>query len=688
MAVTGLDERYDWWSDVLTTAFFANPGKPCVLSIDDTELAKLSGTDDALGDLAMAVRRAGGPRSGSDLFPRLTSSFRAWERTGRDGLPPVLPLLALTVLAASRMANDGAYSRSNYHVRFGRILAAAGINGSDDELRSLSNRGFDVLADMWRGLDRLLRESGTYGASTIRDHPTLTRIGFPISQTLVAAADRAHLTQFFARLDIASIGVPDDAALLACLRRWASRPRGLGHTFLRALTDDELARLLTPVVAALAASWDGIVADPGGRRALDLRVALDLDSGTARWVIPADESVPSATLTGALGPGDTRAEICAEPGRRYYTITGLPAADGPSCREGARLRGDGVVATFQPSSVLFFRQDPFVGGWVTCGAMIPFEDHVVAAAGEYAAVVRDVIEIAADTGWKTVPQRPGAALLAGFTIYRKVRFSDERRFLDAVGRLPHGKARVVLPDSTLRPRLLHGLPLARDLGPGSYFVGGAPDLLLPVGDSTRRVDVSLDGVTTSLRATGFPLPLRDMGLEAGEHELQADGDVLRFTLLESDPRRLVGSGEILSWDATARLGPHEPGRPVLANGALVAGADVLETVAAQRGRDETLVIHTDGSMLLIEEPPESSLFAERGLQRSPMFEVDLGLEAAWLAQRRGWAWSITPVHPGRRPLFTAATLSPEDKAAWARLVGNGPEDDDEWLAFLEAAGVE
>jgi hypothetical protein len=129
------------------------------------------------------------------LFSRIKSRCSAWARGKREEPPPSLPVLALSVLAATRMASSEGMRRSNF---YGRWIQLFGESPSSYRANKLEHDFPDVAA-MWEQLHDWLEETdGRYGASTISTDDHYWKIGFPISQALVRGADRQILTRFFA----------------------------------------------------------------------------------------------------------------------------------------------------------------------------------------------------------------------------------------------------------------------------------------------------------------------------------------------------------------------------------------------------------------------------------------------------------------------------------------------------------
>ncbi|GIG27360.1 hypothetical protein [Cellulomonas denverensis] len=681
-----VEGRFRWWDEALRRAYFAQPGKPCVLAVDGDELARMApDLEDAAADLTRAVRRVAGIPSSSDYFPGTTERYEKWKKHGCEGLPPVLPLLALSVLAATRMHGSGPYSRSNYYIRLSELLAAAGAPGSVEEIRYQVQRRFGSVAGMWRDLHEYLRRHPEHGESTIREHPSLTIIGYPLSQALVRKSDRAVLTHFFSKLALgAQRDIPGDS-LLATLRLWASRPRGFSDPFVRAIRDDEVKALVLPIVLGLMHSWDGRVLGPEGRSQVTARLAIDPDRWSAWWVVEA-VAATGGTVKGTVGGRQVEVQVSRREGETYATLGGLPGSSGPLCRSGFELRSDGATVVARRAGLVFFAEDPALGAWLSRDSMSPYEEHIVAASADVSSAFREALETAAEPGWRELRQRPESPLMTGYVIYRRVRFSRDTRLDAVVQKFPSLATTGLRPDDTVRARLVNGLRVAREMSSNCYLIGGAPDLLLPSGPESRRVTVTLDGATQQFRATGFPIPLcRVRGLEPGPHTVQVEGQTLTFHLVKDDPAPEEAiAAEGLGWDANGSLSTATA--DTLARGAVVAGVDILRPVFPQRRQDETAMIHRDGRWQHVSEPG-CPAFLDGHVPPSPRFELLAPPSAVWLVERRGARWRVHKLAE-EAPAFSASSLSTTDRESWRRLVGNGPEHDTLWWMYLQAAGVD
>ena len=567
---SALPERYALWQERLAKEFFAGrQSQPVVMFISRGELDELvTPGEDGARLLASAVREVIDVSAGKVMFARAERLQAVWQRGTRTEPPPTLPILALSVLAASEMRSDGEGARHNYYIRLARALVPDAADVEIAAIRhTLREQGaFVAVASMWERVDAWLTSmGGTFGYSTIRGDPEQTRIGYPLSQTLVRRSDRAALTGFFARLDLKADGVPSGESLLKLLRVWIGhRHHSFSERFVQSLGDREDLRYMAPLVHQLAVAWDGKIITADGLRHLDIRLAVDIDVGKSWWVIPAARDLPADTLHLPSGGDAVEAVITTDPHSSVYAAAGLPPVSPAALSSGLTLRGSRCVAEFSPSSLLVMVDSADAGGWVSADALHPYEPHVfVVSAGSMQAVER-ALGTAADAGWRKLPQQLASALIgSGWVIYDRVAFSDEQALSKALLALPRTVAATVHLGETARPRLINGLPLLRGIGRNVYLAGGEPDLLLPVGDGQRDVTVTLDGVEDRLRASIFPFPLRRLGggHAEGAHTVEADGEVLTFVVAPASADDRAPSGADSLVGSTARSAPQAEAMP-------------------------------------------------------------------------------------------------------------------------------
>ena len=192
-AMASLHEApYERWQTVLSARFLPEHGGPVVLFVDDAELSSLlKDAAEPAVDLAEAVRGVRSTNPAVGFFAKVAADCRAWKVGDQAQPPPVLPVLAISVLAATRMQSDGYARSTNYYLRLAETLAPAATPVELTELRNeLSSESFLDVVYMWSALhDWIVAQNGRVGISTIRtDERRLTRIGYPLSKRCSSAA--------------------------------------------------------------------------------------------------------------------------------------------------------------------------------------------------------------------------------------------------------------------------------------------------------------------------------------------------------------------------------------------------------------------------------------------------------------------------------------------------------------------
>jgi hypothetical protein len=679
-----LPERYALWQERLEHAFFVGrQDQPVVLFLDRDELQRLAHPgEDGPRSLAAAVREIVDVRLGTLMFGRALRLQTSWQHEAPTP-PPTLPILALSVLAASEMRSDASARRHAYYLRLARALLPDGAQTQlDDLLHTLRERGaFLGVVDMWEQLHQWLgQQAGAFGRSTIRGDAEQTRIGYPLSQTLVRRSDRAALTQFFAKLNLKSIGVPGPESLMGMLALWAGHHgHGLTDRFVQSLTDPNVRPILTPLLHQLATAWDGKIITAEGMRRLDLRLTVDLAGPSAWWVVPAVRDIAEDVLKGTLNGTTFESLLITDPHSSLYDLEQPPLVTGSSLRDGLLLRGVNCIAEFQPAALVVLSENRDAGGWMSADAVQPYEEHVFVVSDSAAANVERTLHAAADGAWNRLGAHVADSLFgSGFVIFEKVSFSDEARLEQALRSLPGNVAAYLRVGTTVRPRLINGLPLLRNVTRSLYLRGGEPDLVLPVGPEPRFVDVTLDGVEQRLRAWTFPIPLRRVGgFIDGTHKIEADGEALTFGVAAGaiDDRIPTDIGSLAWMDGVLQAATADS----QVCGAVTPTSGVDRPILARRGSLESWLIHRDGKMTQLPEPPAPTCLPDLNVT---YFEV--AREAGvWLTQKRASGWTITKLKV-QEPAFQ--NLTADDRQRWDALVASVRLDDAIWAMYARAWG--
>ncbi|WP_123813558.1 hypothetical protein [Myceligenerans xiligouense] len=683
VAATAMPEGYARWQVKLAAEFFeGHEGQPVVMFVGRDELDTLADDgEDCVRSLAAAVRGVVDVSQHGTMFEPVTRLERAWQHGSRATPPPTLPVLALSVLAASEMRSDPSGARHNYYIRLARALLPDGTDAEVDILRTdLRERGaFVDVATMWQRLDAWLEEqAGTFGTSTIREDREYTRIGYPLSQTLLRRSDHAALTRFFVRMRLKQAGTPAPSTLLSLLKVWTyNRNQGFSDRFVEALDDATLQDYLEPLVHGLAVAWDGNVITASGLRRLEIRPAIDLDEGEAWWVVPAVAGAPDDVLVGTSDSEEFTVIVTTDPHSSMLDAIGLPEVTPHALTVGLSARGEESYAEFEPSKLLVFMENAHAGGWLAVDAVQPYEEHVFAVTRHLSPGVEEALRSAADSGWRKMKDTNAERLLSGYSIYYRVNFSDQRLLEAATRVLPGTTAAPLRIGTTARPRLINGLPMFRNLSRNTYLAGGEPDLELPVGAEPRTVEVTLDyNRSQPFRASIFPIPFARFGpYESGIHTIEADGEELAF---------IVSPGPDAGWQAPGVgslfwIGGNlrEIGEPAEVCGALTNDLVTDDDVLARRGALENWIVDRSGHVRLLEEPALPTFLPGASFM---CFEVARD-EGAWLLQRRAKGWQATRLRVAE-PAFRELTT--QDRQVWASASATVRLDDPIWKLYLEA----
>ena len=292
--------NYDRWNSAIADVVFSmdNAGVPVYLDLDEDTLDALAAhihipRDDAVEVLCAAVTstlRKGGTQTGL-LQPQM-ARLSQWRRqvsrsTSAPEPPPVLALLAVTVLAAEAMGT-GSFAPHAYFPHLFGILGAQTVRerqAVEKSYRRSAEAMWDAV-DLW--LTRLDGRRGLPSAFALSHR----FVGLPMSQALVRAADRSKLTRMFE-----SFGLPPGYAIA---------PSDMAGLF-----DQWIKHQPCPVSAGLANLWS----KPAARERIAEVVSNELltwdGSGRAVDVVNGSASPRGLRLLGNLtrGLGRTRLQL-------------------------------------------------------------------------------------------------------------------------------------------------------------------------------------------------------------------------------------------------------------------------------------------------------------------------------------------------------------------------------------------
>jgi hypothetical protein len=686
---------YRQWHEVLSAEFFGDEHaqQSVVLYVDDETaevLADHYGIEEGLGQ-AVASELNWGDTS-RPLFCRVQNACDSWSGSGRLGPPPSLPVLALSVLAATRMASSDGMLKSNFYGRWAQLFGEEPRSSGANRLE----HAFQEVAAMWEQLDTWLDQTlGLYGTSTISTDDFYWKIGYPISQALIRGSDREVLTRFFAatRLRPRNPNQISGRELLRRLRMWtAGRDRHLSHRLLGELgsAPDSDDTLITSLLRRLADDWDGTLHEPERvhrRRVLGLRLMATENGKRLEWLAEAVPDLPEAVV--GL-PGGRSFSLCKEYGGMYGGLESLTPSP-QQLAHGIRLEGEALVLEWAPQEVILLRQHPQLGDWASTEYFEPGRQHWILAADT---AVRDVRSIIDSLGGQTV--REVAAPALGWKLFKGVRAVNSTAFtrvLDQGG--PH--VRVLEPQIRQHAELTGGLRIAREYRGGAglaghFLRGGAPDLLLPAGEGpVGHVKVILDDRPQVLRADPrIPFPLCVIPLEEGQHRVGTEESSQVFTLHDGLHEGLPPGTGTLGYrcgsTAQRELSKVDAAEPAIRGAYASRAIPLPRTEIVRQAVLEAMLIDPHGGVKQVRPqsvPPWMEKRLPPGALRTCL-EVEVPEGYVWLVYRTSARWSV-------RPLASAKDIPPpspaHDDFAWAYAVLSAARRSRlaAWLDYVAAA---
>jgi hypothetical protein len=644
----GLELDWDDWQECLFKEFRTGPGRPVFLYADDDLLVQIGGEGGA-ENLAKVVR-AELVNFGDPYLNVLRRAAKA-KREQPDQAPPTLPLLALSVLAATRMERTAGVAPNAYYPRF---LEVAGV--SEASLLGLSlKQHFDTVAMLWRQFDNWIKTPGAqqFGVSTIRPiNNHLTRIGYPLSQALLRRTDRNTLTLLWSALgqDI-SAELPGEE-LVRHLRRWMRTSRGLSKQFVDTVAglNEKSIPEFGKALQEAARNWDGVILSRSGREMREAVLAVQptlANTWKAVWIVDAAGGAVSVPLKSA--------DLLEMP--NVYSA-------------------DGQDWTGISDGLAVLAWDSLRGCWASTGRMLPGANHALVWHPSLSESVKNFVGRSSNSGSLT----PRKLTSDGVGFVENVSFWTDKEIADSLAAEGLTGIRVA---GTTSPRLSlrDGLKITNALNDAIYIHGGEPDLAIPPGDEAF-LPVQLDGGQLRNLPRGVLSPLRSLAEEfaPGVHALVSDDGSVKF--------ETISPGEVV-----VEPGPRGAScaLPEMSLSSPIAVPDRFGTrlVIIKRNRDKTWLLGRGGHLREMADPPLPHYWdLLLAGQASPLHYMVIRKECeGWLVQRKFNEFFVDQLVDKISDLVIDDSMSNPD--LWFDVLGAAADScvRPDWLELLAEAGV-
>jgi hypothetical protein len=442
--------------------------------------------------------------------PNRTLSTGSGELQDRRETPPYVAALALFVFAAASMDNDDDVYSNDYYARLNPLLRRDKFANQPP--------GFDEMHTLWKDLRRWLDRDldGARGLSTVQEHPHFVHIGWPMSQCLLRASDRARLTDFFRYADFEPGEEVGEGRLLSLYRAWARPGCGLSSGAIRLAGRTDVDQVLGPLLALELSAWDGELHDAKGRRRSEILVHLKRRRGgrevALQFVARRPDGFPKEVRW-----SDPRGLAFADQvlDEEWFFLNAI-SVDNGTLRQSVEAAHEAfALGRFASDLIVLrecFRPD---SGWLEARSVVPFEPHIVLVHDALLAQVVAFLKAYAKDGWQVRRPSP-SGLPSGWNVVQDVTFAHAPDEVpDRLGRL------------ALRSRGSLSLQGGLKLHGGIYLTGGEPDLQVTIDDGEAPL-IELDGVKQPFSSRVIKFELAAAGLDPGRHIVRAAGQSRTF----------------------------------------------------------------------------------------------------------------------------------------------------------------
>jgi len=263
---------YDAWNAAIADVLYspAMAGVPAYLDLNDDVLAQIGllvgeSAENAEASLLAAVMQTLGTTGGlKQLFQPLRERLALWKAGAGRGSrepepPPVLALLAVTVLAAEAMGTG----KVAPHAYFAHLRSRLGATTDQQKKAVEASYRADAEA-MWGAVEVWLSELGGERGLPTAFALSHRFIGLPLSQALVRSADRARLPRFFDSFGLPAGYAMPPSDMAGLVNQWvAQKPCPVTSNFDRLWKRSAARDRMAEVVALELQHWNGELPNAG-----------------------------------------------------------------------------------------------------------------------------------------------------------------------------------------------------------------------------------------------------------------------------------------------------------------------------------------------------------------------------------------------------------------------------------------
>lgn len=269
-----ISKKIQNWNQVIFETFYSpeSAGLPVYLDLDDDVFERLSAhpllageatVDDLISTVKNSLRT---DLKKSEVFIDFEQATHIWisdvlSKRNTTAPPPMLALLAVTVLAAEKMGSEGGRGKA-YYVHLNALLEIEDKYTAE----SIEESYRKTIIYLWQALGTFLLEKGGYHGVPTAYSLSTTHVGAAVSQALVRDFDRKKLPNMFDYLRLGpgdSVTTDDMAGLF---QAWLSHEDNGISRSLKNLWDRGAKEEISQVLCNELSKWDGTLS--GNQRSM------------------------------------------------------------------------------------------------------------------------------------------------------------------------------------------------------------------------------------------------------------------------------------------------------------------------------------------------------------------------------------------------------------------------------------
>lgn len=647
---------YEDWQLALQNYFFAEEKSRFILYVDEMTLQTIAKSTDCLrgfNDPVLSLRQAVKSKTTMALVDRIfhhTNSLVAdWRRGAREEAPPVLPILALSVLAASMRSGH-----ESYYQNFAELLA-----GEYDDVRVIyeylsKGNSYYPIIDYWKTLDEWINHTYGEGFSTIASSRHFQRIGYALSQSFMNFSDQNRILEMFSGHQPPNKNEIDRRVSIEM-----TRTNHFSKSFSKAFMNGKIREMMLDTCVSLVAS---------GRRSLQPanlkkgRIDLMIDDESYEPILKIELDDSADRLVGTSSPGQ-EIFLVREPGTQYFLLESSAVSGYLGLESSLKFVLKDKAYSRTNGSYIFMVKEPILGIYQEVPLQGLNEPALVLVENGSHIKFRELLQTNDELKYSGCDKGLKFGL-KDYTLFYDVKSTNGKYLEELITENYSLKiARNGLNDKP-QAALAGGLNLSNEANSKRVFLaGGEPSIDLPKLSTSQPTVLDINGQKQEFSANGSRIDIRMMNLTVpGLNRVFVGSQDLSFYVEEPYYRSISNQNkrkQVIDHSRVVMVGRYSDG-----TFALLENGDVKQ-IGTPRVSPSWKLIYPDMDPIFFEYAPRP--------------------DEKWIIQRIGATWKLCDISKPRDEWLSAKDV---DVPALWREANKNPESFWAWEWFSnELRGV-